>query len=126
MDSEESETAGLTVEDFFDKMRCQVCTKLVEMPVECAPCGNFFCKQHLSEPALTKCPFCRSAPLDVKPLRAVRRIIDDLPIICKFCKKRYTRGAIEVHTNHCPHNPALISRKSYIYIYYFYLNFYLH
>lgn len=36
--------------------------------VECVPCGQFFCERHLT--ALTNCPFCRCAPLDVRESRA--------------------------------------------------------
>lgn len=96
-----AETNGLPA----DEMKCQICFELVECAIECVHCGQFFCGRH--EPDLTNCPFCRSSPLNIRESRALRRLVDQLPVNCTFCKQRFTKGAIEIHRSHCAQRPPV-------------------
>lgn len=80
-------------------LECQICFDLVESAVNCQQCGQFFCDIHVNE--LQSCPFCRVTPVNVQVDRTLRRLVDQLPVICLICKEHVKKGDFAVHTNHC-------------------------
>lgn len=92
------------IKQLAENFQCKICFELVEKAIECDLCGQFFCEKHV--PELTNCAFCRS-PLQFRESRALRRLVNELPIDCIYCKKVFTIGDIEVHHNHCLERPPV-------------------
>lgn len=82
---------------------CRVCYELVENAVHCLQCKHFLCERHTNE--VYDCPFCRAAPFKVEIDHTARRLVDELPVECQFCRQQIKKGDFSVHVNHCPQRP---------------------
>lgn len=84
-------------------LECRVCFEVVKNAVHCLRCKHFLCERHAKE--VRVCPFCREAPFEVEINHALRRLVDELPVGCQFCRQPIKKGDLNVHVNHCPQKP---------------------
>ena len=88
-------------EDIFD---CQKCNNTLDDPYTCKFCGNDICKDCIEIP----CFFCKKGndkKKDFEKNIQRFRIIENLPIICKYCKKEFINKKDlkdHVYNNKCP------------------------
>jgi hypothetical protein len=83
---------------------CSICLNFSEKAVESSCCGNVFCYNCII--LQNKCPLCRYTNITFNPNMTIRRIINDIPIICKNkeCNFKTTIGNINNHYKECKYN----------------------
>lgn len=84
-------------------LECHVCYELVENAVYCLQCKQFLCERHVAR--VHDCPFCRSTPLRVDIDHSIRRLVDQLLVICQYCSQLIHKGDLSAHLNHCSKRP---------------------
>ena len=84
-------------------LECPVCLEVVTNPVCCAGCHHVLCEEHV--PELRECPVCKAVPFKIVVDFGLRRIMEDLPFTCKFCKSPIRKGNLDVHEANCPKRP---------------------
>ena len=86
-------------------LECPVCLEVVQNAVSCAnsACRYTICEMHAGE--LRECPQCKSTPFKTIVEFVLRRIMEDLPFTCKFCKSPVRKGDLDVHEINCPKLP---------------------
>ena len=92
-----------------EEFHCPICLSFAENAVETECCNHAYCEEHAKTIAAGggKCPTCRATPFRYRPAVIVRRIINNLPTKCPFCKsKAIQRGNLEDHKKTCSKRPA--------------------
>ena len=86
-------------------LECPICLEMVKNAVSCAGSGCHYtiCEVHAAE--LKECPQCNSTPFKTVAEFALRRIMENLPFLCKFCKSPIRKGDLDVHQNNCTKRP---------------------
>ncbi|KAL0225109.1 hypothetical protein RCL1_003021 [Eukaryota sp. TZLM3-RCL] len=82
----------------FDSLTCAVCLETLSDPLEALCCNNLVCTGCATR---DKCPCCRATKPTLKPNIPIRRMIDNLPVICDYCDYKTTRGQFSFHLKSC-------------------------
>lgn len=82
---------------------CKVCFVVAVNAVHCLQCTQFLCERHATE--VHDCPFCHAAPFKVEIDYTLRRLVDQLPIDCRFCQQGFRKGDLNFHESYCPKRP---------------------
>ena len=92
-----------------EEFQCPICLELAEDAVETECCNHAYCEEHAKTIAAGggMCPTCRATPFRYRPAVMVRRLINNLPTECPFCKSAtIQRGNLEDHKKTCSKRPT--------------------
>ena len=79
---------------------CPICFLTFTNPMSCVECGYILCKEHVE--GISECPLCKEKPFKAQVERGVRRLMNQVPYPCRFCKSSIPKGDLDVHEANCP------------------------
>ncbi len=90
-------------------LRCPVCCRIANRPVETSCCGHVICYRCLSrvQELQMGCPICRCESVQGQTNRLARRLIGVCDIKCPCCEVGLPESCLTDHLNTCPEYPLI-------------------
>lgn len=87
------------MEEVINLVLCYFCKEIADQAVEMTCCGKIFCSKCVPE---TKyCPECERNS-EIFQSKTLKKIIDTLPQLCRFCREMYLMRDKKDHLKACP------------------------
>ena len=95
-----SEFGGLHLKDLPHDIMCCICLEPAKNAMETTCCAHLLCADCTA--GIHKCPLCRVAECEFRDSVAMRRVINNMKVICDFCNVSTTLSCLSEHKFSCP------------------------